>query len=74
MSPGPRTHLWSAIRLFNCLLQVVTFIFFKWADVCVCVRPGPVHLIPSLCCEESCSLSLSQGTSEFQSQLSLNDG
>uniref|UniRef100_G3NUT5 Uncharacterized protein n=1 Tax=Gasterosteus aculeatus TaxID=69293 RepID=G3NUT5_GASAC len=31
---------------------------------------GPVHLIPSLCCDESCSL----GRSPFQSLASLGDG
>ncbi|XP_047449994.1 tumor necrosis factor receptor superfamily member 19 isoform X2 [Mugil cephalus] len=35
---------------------------------------GPVHLIPSLCCEESCSLGRSQDISPFQSQMSLSDG
>lgn len=35
---------------------------------------GPVHLIPSLCCDESCSLGRSHNTSPFQSQMSLNDG
>ncbi|XP_011606558.2 tumor necrosis factor receptor superfamily member 19 isoform X1 [Takifugu rubripes] len=34
---------------------------------------GPVHLIPSLCCDESYSLALSQGTSVFQSQMNLSD-
>ncbi|XP_056905103.1 tumor necrosis factor receptor superfamily member 19-like isoform X1 [Takifugu flavidus] len=34
---------------------------------------GPVHLIPSLCCDESYSLALSQGTSAFQSQMNLSD-
>uniref|UniRef100_H3CHA1 Tumor necrosis factor receptor superfamily, member 19 n=1 Tax=Tetraodon nigroviridis TaxID=99883 RepID=H3CHA1_TETNG len=34
---------------------------------------GPVQLIPSLCCDESCSLSPSQGTGAFPSQLSLSD-
>ncbi|KAM3875329.1 tumor necrosis factor receptor superfamily member 19-like [Diretmus argenteus] len=36
--------------------------------------PGPVHLIPSLCCDESCSLGRSRDTSPFQSQMSLSDG
>ncbi|KAM7399555.1 hypothetical protein PAMP_018820 [Pampus punctatissimus] len=35
---------------------------------------GPVHLIPSLCCDESCSLGRSQDNSPFQSQTSLRDG
>lgn len=35
---------------------------------------GPVHLIPSLCCDESCSLGRSQDNSPFQSQMSLSDG
>ncbi|XP_024139316.1 tumor necrosis factor receptor superfamily member 19 [Oryzias melastigma] len=35
---------------------------------------GPVHLIPSLCCDESCSLDHNQDISPFQSQMSLNDG
>lgn len=35
---------------------------------------GPVHLIPSLCCDESCSLGRSQDNSPFQSQTSLSDG
>ncbi|XP_030599763.1 tumor necrosis factor receptor superfamily member 19 isoform X1 [Archocentrus centrarchus] len=35
---------------------------------------GPVHLIPSLCCDESCSLGHSQGNSPFQSQMSLSEG
>uniref|UniRef100_A0A671V269 Tumor necrosis factor receptor superfamily, member 19 n=1 Tax=Sparus aurata TaxID=8175 RepID=A0A671V269_SPAAU len=35
---------------------------------------GPVHLIPSLCCDESCSLGRSQDDSPFQSQMSLSDG
>ncbi|CDQ87085.1 unnamed protein product [Oncorhynchus mykiss] len=35
---------------------------------------GPVHLIPSLCCDESCSLGRSRDTSPFQSQISLNEG
>nr|XP_015807462.2 tumor necrosis factor receptor superfamily member 19 [Nothobranchius furzeri] len=35
---------------------------------------GPVHLIPSLCCEESCSLGRSRDISPFQSQMSLSDG
>ncbi|XP_061575071.1 tumor necrosis factor receptor superfamily member 19 [Cololabis saira] len=34
---------------------------------------GPVHLIPSLCCDESCSLGRSQEISPFQSQTSLCD-
>ncbi|GAA6218271.1 tumor necrosis factor receptor superfamily member 19 [Lates japonicus] len=34
---------------------------------------GPVHLIPSLCCDESCSLGRSQDNSPFQSQTSLSD-
>ncbi|XP_022624590.1 tumor necrosis factor receptor superfamily member 19-like isoform X1 [Seriola dumerili] len=35
---------------------------------------GPVHLIPSLCCDESSSLGRSQDNSPFQSQTSLSDG
>ncbi|KAF7665414.1 hypothetical protein LDENG_00144310 [Lucifuga dentata] len=35
---------------------------------------GPVHLIPSLCCDESCSLGRSHDNSPFQSQASLGDG
>ncbi|KAM4627406.1 tumor necrosis factor receptor superfamily member 19-like [Polymixia lowei] len=35
---------------------------------------GPVHLIPSLCCDESCSLGRSRDTSPFPSQMSLSDG
>ncbi|KAF6718790.1 Tumor necrosis factor receptor superfamily member 19 [Oryzias melastigma] len=35
---------------------------------------GPVHLIPSLCCDERCSLDHNQDISPFQSQMSLNDG
>ncbi|KAJ4923244.1 hypothetical protein JOQ06_026349 [Pogonophryne albipinna] len=35
---------------------------------------GPVHLIPSLCCEESCSLGRSLDVSAFPSQTSLSDG
>ncbi|CAB1349054.1 unnamed protein product, partial [Coregonus sp. 'balchen'] len=35
---------------------------------------GPVHLIPSLCCDESCSLGRSRDTSPFQSQISINEG
>ncbi|XP_028275529.1 tumor necrosis factor receptor superfamily member 19 isoform X2 [Parambassis ranga] len=35
---------------------------------------GPVHLIPSLCCDESCSLGRSQDISPFHSQMSLSDG
>ncbi|XP_037632126.1 tumor necrosis factor receptor superfamily member 19 [Sebastes umbrosus] len=35
---------------------------------------GPVHLIPSLCCDESCSLGRSLDNSPFQSQTSLSDG
>ncbi|KAL0973284.1 hypothetical protein UPYG_G00201420 [Umbra pygmaea] len=35
---------------------------------------GPVHLIPPLCCDESCSLGQSIDTSPFQSQNNLNDG
>lgn len=35
---------------------------------------GPVHLIPSLCCDESWSLGRSQDNSPFQSQMSLSDG
>ncbi|XP_026155024.1 tumor necrosis factor receptor superfamily member 19 [Mastacembelus armatus] len=34
---------------------------------------GPVHLIPSLCCDESCSLGRSEDNSPFQSQTSLSD-
>ncbi|XP_043975475.1 tumor necrosis factor receptor superfamily member 19-like isoform X3 [Gambusia affinis] len=34
---------------------------------------GPVHLNPSLCCDESCSLGRSQNVSPFQSQMSLSD-
>ncbi|MEQ2160521.1 hypothetical protein GOODEAATRI_000038 [Goodea atripinnis] len=34
---------------------------------------GPVHLIPSLCCDESCSLGRSQDIRPFQSQMSLSD-
>lgn len=34
---------------------------------------GPVHLIPSLCCDESCSLGHSLDNSPFQSQMSLRD-
>ncbi|XP_056298085.1 tumor necrosis factor receptor superfamily member 19-like isoform X2 [Pseudoliparis swirei] len=34
---------------------------------------GPVHLIPSLCCDESCSLGRSLDASPFQSQTSLSD-
>ncbi|MEQ2205410.1 Tumor necrosis factor receptor superfamily member 19 [Xenoophorus captivus] len=34
---------------------------------------GPVHLIPSLCCDESCSLGRSQDIRPFQSQRSLSD-
>ncbi|XP_036005584.1 tumor necrosis factor receptor superfamily member 19 isoform X1 [Fundulus heteroclitus] len=34
---------------------------------------GAVHLIPSLCCDELCSLGHSRSTSPFQSQMSLND-
>ncbi|XP_068173369.1 tumor necrosis factor receptor superfamily member 19 isoform X2 [Antennarius striatus] len=34
---------------------------------------GPVHLIPSLCCDESCSLGHSHDNSPFQSQMSLSD-
>lgn len=35
-------------------------------------NPGPVHLIPALCCEESCSLSHSHNNSPFHSHLSLS--
>ncbi|XP_044057562.1 tumor necrosis factor receptor superfamily member 19 isoform X4 [Siniperca chuatsi] len=35
---------------------------------------GPVHLIPSLCCDESCSQGRSRENSPFQSQMSLSDG
>ncbi|XP_046891397.1 tumor necrosis factor receptor superfamily member 19-like [Hypomesus transpacificus] len=35
---------------------------------------GPVHLIPSLCCDESCDRGQSQGTSPFPSQDSLHLG
>uniref|UniRef100_A0A8D2ZQJ8 TNF receptor superfamily member 19 n=1 Tax=Scophthalmus maximus TaxID=52904 RepID=A0A8D2ZQJ8_SCOMX len=35
---------------------------------------GPVHLIPSLCCDERCSLGRSRDNSPFQSQTSLGDG
>lgn len=35
---------------------------------------GPVHLIPSLCCDDSCSLGRSSDASAFQSQNSLNQG
>nr|XP_020456116.1 tumor necrosis factor receptor superfamily member 19-like [Monopterus albus] len=35
---------------------------------------GPVHLIPSLCCDESCSVGRSEDNSPFQSQTSLSDG
>ncbi|XP_078102664.1 tumor necrosis factor receptor superfamily member 19-like isoform X1 [Sander vitreus] len=34
---------------------------------------GPVHLIPSLYCDESCSLGRSLNNSPFQSQMSLSD-
>ncbi|XP_041851397.1 tumor necrosis factor receptor superfamily member 19-like isoform X2 [Melanotaenia boesemani] len=34
---------------------------------------GPVHLIPAMCCDESCSLGRSQDISPFQSQTSLSD-
>ncbi|XP_034023955.1 tumor necrosis factor receptor superfamily member 19-like isoform X2 [Thalassophryne amazonica] len=34
---------------------------------------GPVHLIPSLCCDDTCSLGRSKDNSPFQSQMSLND-
>lgn len=34
--------------------------------------PGPVQLIPALCCEENCSLSHSHNNSAFHSQLSLS--
>ncbi|KAM9801614.1 tumor necrosis factor receptor superfamily member 19 [Neosynchiropus ocellatus] len=34
---------------------------------------GPVHLIPPLCCEDSCSLGHSQDNSPFQSQPGLCD-
>ncbi|XP_026226970.1 tumor necrosis factor receptor superfamily member 19 [Anabas testudineus] len=34
---------------------------------------GPVHLIPSLCCDESYSLGRSHNNSPFQSQMSLSD-
>ncbi|XP_059187876.1 tumor necrosis factor receptor superfamily member 19 [Centropristis striata] len=34
---------------------------------------GPVHLIPSLCCDESCSLGRSLDNSPFPSQMSLSD-
>ncbi|XP_010883819.1 tumor necrosis factor receptor superfamily member 19 [Esox lucius] len=35
---------------------------------------GPVHLLPSLCCDERCSLGRSRDTSPFQSQNSLKEG
>ncbi|XP_019950426.2 tumor necrosis factor receptor superfamily member 19 isoform X2 [Paralichthys olivaceus] len=35
---------------------------------------GPVHLIPSMCCDERCSLGRSHDNSPFQSQKSLSDG
>ncbi|KAK2847014.1 hypothetical protein Q5P01_010013 [Channa striata] len=35
---------------------------------------GPVHLIPSLCCDESYSLGHSQNNSPCQSRTSLSDG
>lgn len=35
---------------------------------------GPVHLIPSLCCDESCSLGRSRDNSLFQSHTSLSNG
>uniref|UniRef100_UPI0037E87F93 tumor necrosis factor receptor superfamily member 19-like isoform X2 n=1 Tax=Semicossyphus pulcher TaxID=241346 RepID=UPI0037E87F93 len=35
---------------------------------------GPVHLIPSLCYNESCSLDGNQDNSPFQSQMSHSDG
>lgn len=35
---------------------------------------GPVHLIPSLCCDESCSHERSRDTSPFQSQEDLDQG
>ncbi|XP_042342834.1 tumor necrosis factor receptor superfamily member 19-like [Plectropomus leopardus] len=35
---------------------------------------GPVHLIPSLCCDESCSLGRNLDNSPFHSQMSLSDG
>ncbi|KAB5550487.1 hypothetical protein PHYPO_G00054320 [Pangasianodon hypophthalmus] len=34
---------------------------------------GPVHLLPSLCCEDTCGQRLGQGNSPFQSQSSLNE-
>ncbi|XP_017543779.1 tumor necrosis factor receptor superfamily member 19 isoform X3 [Pygocentrus nattereri] len=34
---------------------------------------GPVHLIPSLCCEDTCSQGPAQDNSPFQSQSSLNE-
>ncbi|XP_058490546.1 tumor necrosis factor receptor superfamily member 19 isoform X3 [Solea solea] len=35
---------------------------------------GPVHLIPSLCCDERCSLNRCQDNSPFHSHMSLSDG
>ncbi|KAM9317631.1 tumor necrosis factor receptor superfamily member 19-like isoform 2-T2 [Pholidichthys leucotaenia] len=35
---------------------------------------GPVHLIPSLCCDDSSSVGRSKDNSPFQSQMSLSDG
>lgn len=43
------------------------------ADEAACDVLGPVHLIPSLCCDESCSLRRSRDNSPFQSQMSLSD-
>ncbi|KAM7413410.1 hypothetical protein PAMA_020683 [Pampus argenteus] len=47
--------------------------YFRWRLSSV-YHSGPVHLIPSLCCDESCSLGRSQDNSPFQSQTSLSDG
>ncbi|KAK1900405.1 Tumor necrosis factor receptor superfamily member 19 [Dissostichus eleginoides] len=52
---------------------------FPQRPCCRChLGPGhtcdPVHLIPSLCCEESCSLGRSLDVSAFPSQTSLSDG
>ncbi|XP_031716491.1 tumor necrosis factor receptor superfamily member 19 isoform X1 [Anarrhichthys ocellatus] len=48
--------------------------FYATAEADQTTDECPVHLIPSLCCDESCSLGRSLDNSPFQSQMSLSDG
>lgn len=43
-------------------------------DSCAVCFPGPVHLIPSLCCDDTWSQSRGRESRPFHSQSSLNEG